>query len=116
MEKKPWFVYIIKTEKDRLYTGITTDLARRFKEHLGDFSKGAKFFRSDKPEKIVYSEPRENRSSASIREAEIKRLTRKQKEDLILESNSGKNIVHRRRKVQSKNLARSTRITKKRQS
>ena len=116
MKKKSWFLYIIKTEKGRLYTGITTDLARRFNEHLGDISKGAKFFRSDKPEKIVYSEPHENRSSASIREAEIKRLSRKQKEDLILESNSGKNIVHRRRKVQGKNLARGPRVIKKRQS
>jgi len=116
MDKKAWFVYIIKTQKDRLYTGITTDLARRFQEHQSDMSKGAKFFRSDKPEKIVYSELRENRSSASIREAEIKRLTRKQKEDLILESNSGKNIVQRRGKVQGKNLARRPRITKKRKS
>jgi putative endonuclease len=115
MEKKLWYVYIIKTQKNRLYTGITTDLDRRFKEHLGDISKGAKFFRSDKPEKIVYSEHRESRSSASIREAEIKRLTRKQKEDLIWELNSGKNIVHGRGKVQGKNMARSPRVTKKRE-
>jgi putative endonuclease len=99
MKKKSWTVYIIRTEKDRLYTGITTDLTRRFDEHANDLSKGAKFFRSDKPVEIVYSEKYENRSQASVREAQIKKLTRKQKELLVLEYHNGTNKIHRRRKV-----------------
>lgn len=78
-----WFVYIILTEKNRLYTGIATDVERRFLEHLGVFSGGAKFFRSDIPDKIVYMEQCKNRSTASIKEAAIKKLTRLQKENFI---------------------------------
>ena len=105
MNKKSWTVYIIRTVKNRFYTGITTDLERRFHEHANDLSKGAKFFRSDKPVEIVYSEKCENRSTASIREAEIKKLTRKQKEILVMEFINGKDKIHRRRKVQGKDLA-----------
>lgn len=78
-----WYVYIILTEKKRLYTGITTDLERRFFEHLGVFPGGAKFFHSDIPEKIVHVEHFKNRSEASKREASIKKLSRTQKDKLI---------------------------------
>lgn len=74
-----WFVYMIETDKQNLYTGITTDLERRFQEHLnthlGFNKKGAKFFRSQKPIKLCYSEQFSSRSSASKREAEIKKLS-----------------------------------------
>lgn len=76
---------MIQTVKNRLYTGITTDIDRRFQEHSGDLPRGAKFFRSDKPEKIVYLESCKTRSDALIREAQIKRLTRVQKEKFVLE-------------------------------
>lgn len=77
-----WYVYMILTEKNRLYTGIATNVERRFVEHLCDPSKGAKFFRSDRPVVVVYCEECANRSDASIREAEIKKLNRKGKEFL----------------------------------
>lgn len=83
MKKASWYVYMILTEKNRLYTGISTDVERRFFEHLGVFPGGAKFFRSDIPEKIVYVESFLNRSEATIKEASIKKLTRQQKENLI---------------------------------
>lgn len=83
-----WYVYIIKTQKDRLYTGITTDPDRRFKEHAGLLPNGAKFFRSDKPYSIVYVLSCSDRSEASKKEAYIKKLKRIQKEKLILESNT----------------------------
>jgi len=81
MKKKKWFLYIILTEKNKLYTGITTDLERRFLEHKN--LSGAKFFYSDKPLKIVYQESFSNRSLASKRECEIKKLKRAQKLKLI---------------------------------
>ena len=109
-----WFVYMICTEKDRLYTGITTDVERRFQEHSGEKPRGAKFFRSDKPQKIVYVEPCKNRSEASKKEAAIKKLTRLQKEKFIKESSYGGNKVHSRRKKPSEHVARSTRTPKKR--
>ncbi|WP_339337994.1 GIY-YIG nuclease family protein [uncultured Oceanicoccus sp.] len=75
-----WWVYMVETESGRLYTGITTDIERRFAEHSGAAGKkGAKFFRSDKPKKIVFQEASQNRSEASKREAVIKKLPRREK-------------------------------------
>lgn len=89
MSESSWFVYIIQTLKNRLYTGITTNVERRFQEHSGDLPRGAKFFRSDKPEKIVYLEACKTRSDALIREAQIKRLSRVQKENFIKAQKNG---------------------------
>ena len=82
-DKQPgWYVYIIRASDDSLYTGVTTDVQRRFNEHCGTI-KGARFFRGRQPLEIVYTEPHPNRSSALRREAVIKKLTRDQKLDLI---------------------------------
>ncbi len=78
-----WELYIIKTESGRLYTGITTDLDRRFAEHKSGGAKSARFFRTSKPVAIVYRESHSDRSSASKREYEVKAMSRKQKEVLI---------------------------------
>jgi putative endonuclease len=79
MSEKAWYVYIIQTEKGVLYTGITTDIERRFSEHLFESKKGAKFFRGSVPEKIVYQEVCDSRSMASKREAQIKKMKRSEK-------------------------------------
>jgi putative endonuclease len=78
-----WFVYIILTEKNKLYTGIATDIERRFVEHLCDPAKGAKYFRSDRPVMVVYYEEFSDRSKASKREAMIKKMSRQQKQALL---------------------------------
>ncbi|MCO4754853.1 MAG: GIY-YIG nuclease family protein [Bacteriovoracaceae bacterium] len=77
-----WFLYIIETENNKLYTGITTDVERRFQEHLCE-PKGAKFLKANPPKKVVYTEEYENRSEASKREAQVKKLSRKEKNLLI---------------------------------
>ena len=77
-----WFVYIIRASDERLYTGITTDVERRFIEH-GDSRKGARFFRGRQPKEVVYTETHPDRSSALRREAVIKRLSRDLKLELI---------------------------------
>ena len=74
-------LYIIECADGSLYTGITTDLARRFKEHQA--GKGGHYTRAHKPVRIIYSEEYANRSQASVREAAVKRLTREQKHALI---------------------------------
>lgn len=79
---KQWEVYIIQTKSGHLYTGITTDLERRFSDHLNG-KKGARFFRFSDAEKIVFRESQPNRSTATMREIEIKKMTRKEKELLI---------------------------------
>lgn len=80
--KKKWFVYILETKRGLLYTGISTDPKRRFEEHLSG-KKGAKFTKANKPREIVYLETCRNRSLASKREAQIKKLTRAKKIELI---------------------------------
>jgi putative endonuclease len=79
--KLDWTVYIIETENGKLYTGITIDLERRFWEHCSGI--GAKYFRSQSPHAIVYTEMHTNRSEASKREYEIKKLNRSNKLKLI---------------------------------
>lgn len=80
-----YFVYIVKCADNSLYTGITTDLDRREKQHNWQISGGAKYTLSRIPVKIVYFEKLENRSLATKREIEIKKLTKKQKLQLILD-------------------------------
>jgi putative endonuclease len=82
MAEVNWFVYIIEASDQSLYTGITTDPERRFKEH-GSGPLGAKYFKGRKPVRILYREVCQNRSFASIREAQIKKLNRTQKLQLI---------------------------------
>lgn len=78
-----WWVYIIETKTGKLYTGISTDVDRRFAEHAQQRNKGAKFFRSDPPQRIVYREELDSRSAATKREMLIKKLTRQAKLELI---------------------------------
>ncbi|MCK5072882.1 MAG: GIY-YIG nuclease family protein [Bacteriovoracaceae bacterium] len=79
---KHWEVYIVQTESGKLYTGITTDVKRRFDEHLTS-KKGARFFRSDKPVTVVYREKCKDQSRALKREAMIKKLSRNEKLELV---------------------------------
>ena len=79
----PWFVYMIETQCGLLYTGISTDVVRRFDEHANDKQKGAKFFRGRQPRAVVYRQAWSNRSEASKREAAIKKLTRAQKLQMV---------------------------------
>lgn len=77
-----WYVYIIKASDERLYTGVTTDVERRFSEHT-DSRKGARFFRGRQPVEVVYTENHPDRGSAQRRESEIKKLSRVLKLELI---------------------------------
>jgi putative endonuclease len=78
-----WSVYIIICSDGSLYTGITTDVDRRFNQHATQ--KGAKYFRSCQPKRIVYIEDGHNRQSASQREAAIKKMKRHEKLQMIAE-------------------------------
>lgn len=73
-----WFIYILECSDKTLYTGITTDVERRTLEH-NISSKGAKYTRVRRPVRLVYSESTANRSTASKRENEIKKLSRSSK-------------------------------------
>ena len=76
-----YFVYILECADGSLYTGLTTDVERRFAEHKAD--AGGAYTRSHGAERLVYTEKKKDRSAASKREAEIKRLSRAEKLALI---------------------------------
>lgn len=77
-----YHIYILKCADDTLYTGVTTDLDRRIKEH--NTSKlGAKYTSARRPVKLVYSRKFANRSKAQKEESKIKKLTRNEKLELI---------------------------------
>ena len=79
-----YYLYIIKCSDETLYTGITCDLKRRIEEHNSS-NLGAKYTRSRRPVKLVYSKNFRNRSTASKEEARIKSLSRKEKLEMIFE-------------------------------
>ena len=77
-----YHLYILKCSDNTLYTGITTNLSRRVKEHNSS-KLGAKYTRGRQPVKLVYSKKFTNRSRASKKEMRIKKLSREEKLDLI---------------------------------
>ena len=75
-------VYILKCSDGTFYTGIAVDVTKRLKQHKE--GNGAKYTRAHGAEDIVYTEEHPDRSSAQKREAQIKKLTRREKEELII--------------------------------
>lgn len=72
-----YFVYLLECADGSLYTGITTDVERRFSEHQKGI--GSHFTRAKKAKRIIYREPQPDRSAAQKREAEIKKWPRAKK-------------------------------------
>ena len=79
-----WYVYILKASDGTLYTGITTNIERRINEHNTNNRIGSKSLRAKRPVTLSYFEELENRSHATKREIEIKKMDRKDKLILIL--------------------------------
>lgn len=78
-----WYLYILRCGDNTLYTGITTDVEKRFAAHCA--GRGAKYTRGRGPLTLVYSEQCGTHSDALKRELRVKALKRKQKENLIRE-------------------------------
>lgn len=76
-----WSVYIVLCSDGSLYTGISTDVDRRFRQHGS--GRGAKFFRGRQPLRVAYQEAGYDRSTASRREVMIKKMSRAEKLLLI---------------------------------
>jgi DNA-3-methyladenine glycosylase I len=81
--ERNWSVYMIQTAKGTLYTGITTDIAKRFQEHQSQGLKCAKYLRGKGPLELVYQQQIGTKSQAQKREYEIKQLTQQQKRALL---------------------------------
>jgi len=76
-----YFVYVLQCNDRTLYTGITNDIDKRLKAHSS--GKGAKYTRRRLPVRLLYREEHPDKSSALKRELEIKRLSRKEKIELV---------------------------------
>ena len=83
MRESCWSVYIIRCGDGSLYTGIATDVERRFGEHVSQGPKAAKYLRGRLPLEIVYRKEIGSRSEASKEEMRIKRLGVKRKVGLV---------------------------------
>jgi len=79
-----WYVYMIRCADSSLYTGITNDLARRFKEHSMQTKKCAKYLRGKGPLKLVFQLCVENKSAALRLEIKLKKLSKAEKESTLL--------------------------------
>ncbi len=77
LKSNMYFVYLLLCKDGSIYTGMTTDVERRFAEHKA--GKGGHYTRAKKVKRLLYQEKQLNRSSALRREAEIKRWNRKKK-------------------------------------
>ena len=78
-----WFVYMLRCADDTLYTGITTEPARRVDEHNSDNTLGARYTRSRRPVALAYVEEQPTRAAAAKREAALKKLDRSRKLELL---------------------------------
>ena len=78
----PYHVYILECADTTLYIGSTNDLEKRLHQH-NTAKVGAKYTRARRPVKLMYSEEVGELGAARSREAELKRLTRAEKLNLI---------------------------------
>ena len=76
-----YFIYLLQCKDSSIYTGITTDVKRRFNEHTK--GAGGHYTKAKKAVQILYTEKHPNKSSALKREAEIKTWRREKKVALI---------------------------------
>ncbi len=82
--EKYWSVYMLRCADGSLYTGVTTDTARRLAEHNGTGAgKGARYTRVRRPVELVWQEAGHDRSSALRREYALKQMRKSDKEQLI---------------------------------
>ena len=76
-------MYLIRCRDDTLYTGISTDVDRRFAQHQGEGSAGSRYLKGKGPLSLVFKEKLGSRSLALKVEHRVKRMTKARKEKLI---------------------------------
>lgn len=81
--KKMYYFYILRCSDNSLYSGMTSNLEKRVKEHNSSASKGARYLRGKKPLTLVYSETYTNIQTAMSREFQVKKWTKEKKEALV---------------------------------
>lgn len=86
-----YYTYMVRCNDGTLYTGYTTNIERRLFEH-NESAKGAKYTRARRPVKLTYFEEFTTRSEACKREAQIKKMKRHEKEQLINKYQNDKKV------------------------
>ena len=79
-----YYIYMLRCNDNSIYTGITTDIEKRMKEHFSKNEKCAKYTKSKTAIKLEQFWKTDTRVNASKLEYRIKHLSKKQKEELIL--------------------------------
>ncbi len=79
--KTNWYLYMVRCADDTIYTGISIDVSARVTKH--NSGRGAKYTSTRLPVRLIYSESQPDRISAMKREVQVKRWSRKMKEDLV---------------------------------
>ncbi|MSR14827.1 MAG: GIY-YIG nuclease family protein [Gammaproteobacteria bacterium] len=90
---RQWHLYVLRTRYGALYTGITTDVARRLNQHGA--GTGAKALRSRGPLALVYQVPIGSRGSALRAELAVKKLPKARKEALVIAQPDGPTLCAR---------------------
>jgi len=75
---KPYYMYVLRCSDDSLYCGVSTDPTRRLKEH-NESARGAKYTRSRRPCKLLFTQECKSKSDAYKKEAAFKKLRKLQK-------------------------------------
>lgn len=78
--ERVWSMYVVRTREGHLYCGISTDVTRRFSEHVANGAKTARRLRGRGPLQLLYQQVVGNHSAALIEEARFKRLAKSAKE------------------------------------
>ncbi len=89
----PWYLYLVRTREGALYTGISTDVARRLEEHRRGGRRGARFLRARAPLQLVYRAALGDRSVAQAAEYRVKRLPRRDKEGIVASQPSAEQLL-----------------------
>lgn len=93
-EPPRWHVYLLRCGCGTLYTGITTDVARRFSEHQEGNAKGAKYLRGRGPLSLVFEKAIGPKGLALKVEGSIKKLSKARKEALINQDDAIEQIIN----------------------
>ncbi|WP_435212615.1 GIY-YIG nuclease family protein [Luminiphilus sp. nBUS_16] len=80
-----WWVYLVRCADQTLYCGVTVNLPRRLRQHNGELVGGARYTRVRRPVELVWKKSASSRSEAQQFEAQMRRLSRQEKQMLIAE-------------------------------
>lgn len=96
-----WYLYLIRCRDNSLYTGITTDVSRRFTEHQAGGKTGARYLRGRGPLELVFHHVLGNHSIALTIENQVKRLAKADKEILIADPSLIHDIIRKTEEARS---------------